>query len=422
MTRPSPFPELRQLMARGLEFLEAELRVEGGQIDNLGFFAAQRLTQVQNLPEWQEAVFAIEQDAVWANHLDKYYQYHAGVTLLSRSCLITSLLFPLIHLSGFAFDEQAFEELYAKMLGFLMAERVEFIAEGMLANVESTAEKIPLQGSLYLVRLTAKQRRKLRHELENVFSLPPEWRAEDTQPSCVLQISLVREKVLSVQKLEESVGVYWAEDVLGRMRQVISAMRLVKEGQVGLPVVVFRNLDWIPEGGPVWAVAASTPAGIPYSIELNDRGAVAQLCGLLERAPQYLDLALRRFDLSYERERPDDRLIDQMICLEALYAKDSRAELSYRLSLRAALATGTDQSDRRTRFDWLRKAYDVRSDIVHGEELRKIAVGTKSIPLHELVSLTEGFVRDSIRFFLSHPLRENQGCVLHAIDDKALSF
>jgi hypothetical protein len=78
-----------------------------------------------------------------------------------------------------------------------------------------------------------------------------------------------------------------------------------------------------------------------------------------------LRLGLDRFNSSYERTQPEDRLIDYWIALEAL-ALRQEDELSYRVSLRLAYYLGTDPDERETIFAQLRSSYDARSRIVHG--------------------------------------------------------
>ncbi|GEM_PF-4742613 len=422
MTRSSPYNELRALIGRSLELLGAELRQSGANVDNLGLFAAQRLAMLEALPEWQSAVVAMEQVDIWAAHLDKYFEHHGGSTLLSRSCLIRSLLFPLFHAHGFVFHEATFNEfneLYEGMLVLMRSDQVRYIAIGLLANVESEVDTLTLPDSFALARLTPEERMILRSDLG--VTLPVDWRFDHAQPSHAIKVSFLQGKCLSTQRGNERRGVHWSEEVADRMHQVITALRLIKPGRIGLPVIMFRNLDWIPEGGPVWLSAASIPADDPFNIEAPDGDVAARILESLQEVPRYLDLAMHRFNLSYERSRLDDRLIDQMISLEALYAKDSHAELGYRMSIRGALATGVGYADRRDKFNWLRKAYETRSDIVHGEELRDTKIAGRKVTLHDLVTFAEQNVRESIRFFLSHPVRTNQIKVLNDIDNKALA-
>jgi len=103
-----------------------------------------------------------------------------------------------------------------------------------------------------------------------------------------------------------------------------------------------------------------------------------------------LDEALRRFNSTYHGEL-EDRLIDQMIAFESLYIADDK-ELGYKLALRAAFLLG---KKRVKIFNDMKKAYDLRGQIVHGNKQ------VDSSKLEETIPKTEEYLRQSIRRFLS---------------------
>ena len=90
-----------------------------------------------------------------------------------------------------------------------------------------------------------------------------------------------------------------------------------------------------------------------------------------------LELLLRQFNRSCQRERDEDRILDYAICLEGALLSGVRDELSYRLALRAAKLLRNSCSPKRT-FEHMRCLYDVRSKIVHrnqtlsSPEVRKV--------------------------------------------------
>src|SRR5262249_54125864 len=83
-----------------------------------------------------------------------------------------------------------------------------------------------------------------------------------------------------------------------------------------------------------------------------------------------LDIAIRRFNLSYARGTSDDRLIDFAIAYEAAVLHGLKDELRYRLAVRtAALLRETHKPD--LTFTFMKQFYDVRSKVVH-----------EGVPLH----------------------------------------
>jgi hypothetical protein len=106
-----------------------------------------------------------------------------------------------------------------------------------------------------------------------------------------------------------------------------------------------------------------------------------------------LDEALSRFNSAYQGE-PTDRLIDQMIAFEFLYVGDYK-ELAYKLALRTAFLLTRDQKEREVIFADMKKAYDLRSKIVHGNKQ------IKTSELYDIISKAEEYLRQSIRKFLA---------------------
>lgn len=68
------------------------------------------------------------------------------------------------------------------------------------------------------------------------------------------------------------------------------------------------------------------------------------------------------------RPSPDDKLIDLMICAEALFLNAVKNELTFRLALNAALLLGDSSKQKREVFSFFKAAYDKRSSLVHGKK------------------------------------------------------
>lgn len=107
-----------------------------------------------------------------------------------------------------------------------------------------------------------------------------------------------------------------------------------------------------------------------------------------------LGIALSRFTDGYERIKSEDKIIDYMIALEALYLQEGTAELSYRLAHRVSVLLTKDKKERRRLFEMTRKSYDLRSKIVHG---------SKYDLSHKKVWFVEDTLRQSINKFLKTP-------------------
>ncbi len=105
-----------------------------------------------------------------------------------------------------------------------------------------------------------------------------------------------------------------------------------------------------------------------------------------------IDVALRRFHSSYHGDI-EDRIIDQMIAFESLYL-GSEQELTYKLASRAAFLLRKRKDYRILVFNNIKKAYNYRSRIVHGDN------PPSRDELRAIVPKTEDYLRQSIRKFL----------------------
>ena len=87
--------------------------------------------------------------------------------------------------------------------------------------------------------------------------------------------------------------------------------------------------------------------------------------------PSNVRLAVRRFESVYSRgiRQREDRIIDELIALEALAG--SGTELRFRLAFRVSSLLASDDNERLTLFGAMKRYYDIRSKIVHGGDLNE---------------------------------------------------
>ena len=68
-----------------------------------------------------------------------------------------------------------------------------------------------------------------------------------------------------------------------------------------------------------------------------------------------------------ERRSADDRLLDYMIALEALYLPGERIELGFRLAARIAWTLCQTKAERLECYRFMKKMYSARGKVAHGE-------------------------------------------------------
>jgi hypothetical protein len=89
------------------------------------------------------------------------------------------------------------------------------------------------------------------------------------------------------------------------------------------------------------------------------------------------NLALGRFASTFTRARPEDRILDSWIGLEALLL-DEHDELSYKISMRLAALIGHTPDERMAIFTEARKSYRARSRIAHGSSQSDVVAAADS--------------------------------------------
>jgi len=205
--------------------------------------------------------------------------------------------------------------------------------------------------------------------------------------------------------------------MLDEIRDIVTAFRLLQAGDVGVTVYLERDTLVPPYGSGyphmgipavVWSDFQVRRHGVVYILDEARIPAACQLTEALqqlnERAHRgVLEVALSRFNQSYGREFPDDRIIDLTIALESclLAAIKSQTELKYRFTLRGAALLAKTRKPQETN-SLLSALYNARSSIVHEgrylfEQKSTSLVGLKPA---EFLQTCEDVVRDILREYV----------------------
>ncbi len=145
-----------------------------------------------------------------------------------------------------------------------------------------------------------------------------------------------------------------------------------------------------------------------YSIKEDEVAPLIAFTNEMENAPrEFVEVALRRFHQSFDRDLPEDQAIDLCVALECLFSEDREA-IGYKIALRAAYLLETDPEKRKALFTFLRQAYRERSNVVHGTGSRP-SWRTKENNADKLADI----VRSALRQLLQHA---KQGKVLKTRD------
>lgn len=188
---------------------------------------------------------------------------------------------------------------------------------------------------------------------------------------------------------------------------VITALRLLKSGTVGA-AILYRHAD-VALPGLLGGGAQMLDYHVPwpfytapsYFVAASDIDDIRRLVDALRhsRVQHELSVPLRRFNQSYSRSQPEDRIIDLAIVLESTLLAKMPDELSFRLAVYGATMLA-DQLPPHDIRNVLRAMYDVRSNIVH--EGRGIPYGRviRQIPADQIPQRAEELTRAILRAYV----------------------
>lgn len=291
---------------------------------------------------------------------------------------IFSFLLELIRrTNSLRFNYSAFDNLYQELEKSIYSPLRVYRAWSTLENFDSPIEDLPFGTNLRIRRFShSEQEERLEEAL---------WPHSLSRPFDVLRTSFNVEMEYGIH-IAEVIDIKEPMEAFGR---VISALRLFKSGVVGLGPIHQRGAYWQPN---VAGTLSSSIYKVPFigpTYELTEAEAdqviefYNQLSTIDTSSEHTLKLAIRRFNLAYERAMPADKLIDMMIAFEALLLPE-KDELALRLSIRVANLLKNIAS-RQDTFKKMKKAYRLRSNAVHGGEIDDKEIGKCVEAIEELL-------------------------------------
>ena len=115
-----------------------------------------------------------------------------------------------------------------------------------------------------------------------------------------------------------------------------------------------------------------------------------------------MNLAIKRFEHSYEAIDLDDKLIDLIIAFEILFLKGKAGNIPVGvvIGVGCSMLLGENDEERETIYEILLKAYSIRNKIVHGKEYPEYTNIDKKYSIYDLVYTVEDYLRRAIKKLL----------------------
>lgn len=144
----------------------------------------------------------------------------------------------------------------------------------------------------------------------------------------------------------------------------------------------------------------------PVKPSQDDMALIKQVFCCLEKADgdtKHLNIATRRYYSSLTRLSMDDRIIDLMICAEAVFLERDDSEKTYKLAHRAGAFLGNTPADRKEIYKVFKKAYSYRSNFVHGGKMIASLTPIEAEELVDVYKRISQLLRDVlVKLFIQH--------------------
>lgn len=371
-------------------------------------FISKHNNEIKQLSEWTSASEHLSKDEIIRKHISQQIRFPFGGEILDESSILHKVLWMSVDEENpFQFDQEIFELAYSRMEDYFYSKTVTRKSVCLLLGFDAEAEEIDLGDGLKIRKISNDEILELWQRstwFRGLAEISSEFRF--TPLRYALEWSLEVPKLVGDEKYEYR----FADE---EFEKVVSALRLFKKGWVDYPFIVERITLNLSSGlllsmkhskrGIMGSQTVHRARELSYRLSRKESEDFKQYYKKAKRKIDCSDIPLRRFNETYQRQSDEDKIIDYMISFESLFlARESPSEMGYKLAHRVSLLLGENEARKKEIFLEMKKAYTVRSDIVHGRKIRSITIREKKLSLSEFVQQIEEHLRLSIRVLLGN--------------------
>jgi len=372
---------------------------------------------LHSLPDYEHCVDCLRSDEVIGPHLDCLVGTSRSTRRLEAESILTSLIYAILDDERrLTFTHEKFHSKWQELSGFFNADRIAYKSIAPLPNLVVPAFPLRLNDELVLDRLTDEEVTRC-YQVGVIrptslrFPMIEGKTAVGIRRTAFLPKQLRRgDERLELPKGEEEGSFgrrpYFRDDLV--IGDVLSALRLFKRTQIRTAgLASWTDAPWLA-GGTEYRVLGQWPYGRGFELSEGEASQLLELWRLLEEegGAARFRFSIHRFNLAFDRTLLDDRIVDLVIAAESLFLGDlgpgDRGEHRFRVALRAAKFIGHPSYSDREVFRVMRRAYDVRSAIVHGGSPEDTRLpDNQSADLGSFIDAVEDVVRLGLRKALS---------------------
>lgn len=367
--------------------------------------------EIQSLNEYEKCLEVLENDPVISPQLNTLVGTRFGSHRIEADYIILGPIYAFLEDDAIkGFELSIFNNEYIKIEEALYSDEIEFSNITPLCGFQMEQELLRVTDNISLVKLTDKEvltffrlGLKLGDSLGNEdfvhgiheFAIKITYRLPKVIGDADRSIDEIKSNKYFTNHYE---------------KETVNSLRVFKEGKF-YPISSIRKSNSIFSPGISFSLEKPVKPFMSgeYIFSASDSDPFTELYSSITEAKlsdnHFMAVNIRRFSQSCDRADIEDRIIDLMISAEALFLSSGgsfQGELKYRLAHRAAMLIGDDIGDRKYVFEFMQKAYDVRSSIVHGStpKLPKKMDGNE-YTLEEFCSDIEMYLRVSTKKAIS---------------------
>ncbi|MCK5290933.1 MAG: hypothetical protein KAR39_02830 [Thermoplasmata archaeon] len=312
-----------QVMGKGSYSARVESEIDYSMMVSMLSPSLERFSESHSLET------AMKKHKTVGRHLNNMVQVSThGRSIGWRSTAEGLLLKTLRETERLKFNRESFDSVFEQFMDSFRQRKFRFRAFALIYNFDSDLSKLALTHDKSIRRLKKEELEALFTSSVSPFDEGPIW--ELLRADYVVEILFKeRKKILDLKEKVEA-ELFSARNVTKEIMETVTLTRLLKPSSlcVGrIEVEQYDNtvFDFGYKTGDLTKDFILGPTSFYSKKELKD------LVRLDKKWPQIdfeeekdLYLAIQRYDLAQRRTRPDDRLIDYIIALEALLTKDSK--------------------------------------------------------------------------------------------------
>ncbi len=322
----------------------------------------------------------LKSDSIIGKRVGKVIGTGSALWLFTPANFLCTFVWRYLELNKFApqFNEQVFGSVVTEAEEWFTNNQVMHTFQAFVENLELKDETFNLLSDIKVRRLTNDTISKMWNEsliLQTHYPLTSHNSYSVANLTTMLETSISTDIVVANSFEDAPKQASYDNEIRRKFELVVFALRLHGAGDIRLGPILHTTDLWFGGGTSASSNPANwTPSGPKYVINSDEINNIQKTCNLLMSAQvddgTQLGVGLRRLEYAAERRRPEDKLLDLIIALEAMVLTKNDRGGQFKLALYSAHILGGSKKEKLQVRDKIKEGYKVRNAIVHGDKKR----------------------------------------------------